>query len=118
MTMRPILATAALAATIATALVLTTPAFARGGGGGPGEGPSGAPSATWSAPSGPASLPPSNPSSARRGGSQMNSAGAPQGFGSPGRRTSAQGASTPPGWSHGQKKGWNGGDKPPGLSKH
>jgi hypothetical protein len=27
-------------------------------------------------------------------------------------------ANTPPGWSHGQKTGWNGGNQPPGMSKH
>ena len=27
----------------------------------------------------------------------------------------AQNGTTPPGWSHGKKTGWNGGDMPPGL---
>ncbi len=38
MTMRPIFATVAIAATIAAALAITTPAFSRGGAGGPGGG--------------------------------------------------------------------------------
>jgi hypothetical protein len=111
--MRPSFTTAALAATIAAALAITIPAFARGGpgGGAPGGGSSAIPPA-------PSVPPPSVPGARRAGGPQMSSAATPRGFSSPGRRTGWQGGSNLPGWSHGQKTGWNGGTKPRGLSKH
>jgi hypothetical protein len=105
MTKRPIFATGTIAAAIAIALALTTPAFARGGG--PGGGAGGGSSVLPPAPPVP---PPSPPGARRGGGPQMRSAAMPRGFGGPGR------PNTPPGWGHGQKSGWNGGARPPGMS--
>jgi hypothetical protein len=41
--------------------------------------------------------------------------GYPPGFSSPGGRVGWGGASTPPGWSHGMKRGWQNRGMPPGL---
>ena len=46
----------------------------------------------------------------------FGSTGNPPGFGH-GNKRGWNGASTPPGWSKGNKHGWNGGTMPPGLSR-
>jgi hypothetical protein len=51
------------------------------------------------------------------GGPFASGSGFPPGF-SQGNRTGWNGGSTPPGWSHGTKKGWGTGTMPPGLSRH
>lgn len=41
--------------------------------------------------------------------------GMPPGF-THGNKHGWNGGSTPPGWSHGKRKGWNGGATPPGFN--
>ena len=51
------------------------------------------------------------------GGPFASGAGFPPGF-THGNRTGWNGSNTPPGWSRGSKKGWGTGTMPPGLSRH
>jgi hypothetical protein len=111
--MRPILATAAVAAAVVSAIAITPPAFARintGGGAhlsGPNSGGPRQPSYTSTrAPN--ANVP---------GAHHLNGAGSAQQFSSSGVREGSHNGSTPPGWTgHGEKRGWDGGKTPPGLS--
>ena len=95
-----IFAAGVVAATIASVLAIAPPAYARSG---PGGGSSGlGHSATRAA------------SANVSGGHHFSSAGSPREFSSSGQR---EGWHTPPGWiGHGEKRGWDGGKMPPGLS--
>ena len=111
--MRPILATAAIAAAVVSAIAITPPAFARSntGGGGQVSGPSsgGLRQPSYSS----TRAPNANVSGAH----YLNRAGSAHQFSSSGGREGWHSGSTPPGWTgHGEKRGWDGGKMPPGLS--
>ena len=111
--MRPILATAAIAAAVVSAIAITPPAFARSntGGGGQVSGPSsgGLRQPSYSS----TRAPNANVSGAH----YLNRAGSAHQFSSSGGREGWHSGSTPPGWTgHGGKRGWEGGKMPPGLS--
>ena len=112
--MRPILATAAIAAAVVSAIAITPPAFARSntGGGGQVSGPSsgGLRQPSYSS----TRAPNANVSGAH----YLNRAGSAHQFSSSGGGQGWHRGDTPPGWTaHGEKRGWDGGKMPPGLSR-
>ena len=111
--MRPILATAAIAAAVVSAIAITPPAFARSntGGGGQVSGPS-------SGGLRPPSYSPTRAANTNFSGAQHpGGEGAARQFSGSGGKEGWHSGSTPPGWAgHGEKRGWDGGKMPPGLS--
>ena len=106
-------ATAAIAAAVVIAMVISPPAFARGDTGGGGQ-VSGSNSAASHQPS---------YSATRAANQNVSGAPHPSGAGSARQLSSSGGREaghrdgTPPGWTgHGEKRGWDGGKMPPGLS--
>jgi hypothetical protein len=110
--MRSIGAIAVIAAAVASALAIAVPAFARSGPGG--GGPAGAPSS--SGPGGPSYNATRPPNANLSGGHRFSPSSSPE-FSGSGRWENSHSGSTPPGWAeHGEKRGWDGGRMPPGLS--
>jgi hypothetical protein len=112
---RPILATAAIAAAIVSAIAITPAAFAGSGTVGPGH-VSGPNSGGSRQPSyGSTRAANANPSGAH----YLSGAGSARQFSGSGGREVWHSGSTPSGWTgHGEKRGWDGGRMPPGLSRH
>ena len=111
--MRPILATAAIAAAIVSVLAITPPVFARTDTGGAGY-----VSGTNSSGSRQPSYSPSRVANVNSSGAHyLSGSGSARQFSSSGGREDWHSGSTPPGWTgHGEKRGWDGGKMPPGLS--
>ena len=111
--MRPIPATAAIAAAIVSVLAITPPAFARSETGGAGH-----VSGTDSSRSLQPSYSPSRATNVNSSGAHnLSGSGSPRQFSSSGGREDWHSGSTPPGWTaHGEKRGWDGVKMPPGLS--
>ena len=98
-----IFVTTVVAATIASAPLITYPAYARSG---PGSGPGGPGYSATQAPYANVS-----------GGYHFGNASSAQQFSSSGAREGWHSGSIPPGWTgHGEKRGWDNGRMPPGLS--
>jgi hypothetical protein len=111
--MRPILATAAIAAAVVSLIVITPPAFAGSntGGGGHVSGPSSG------GPRQPSYSSTRAPNANGSGVHYLNRDGSARQVSSSGGREGWHSGSTPPGWTgHGGKRGWEGGKMPPGLS--
>ena len=111
--MRPILATAAIAAAVVSAIAIVPSAFARsdpaGGGHVSGPNSSGSRQPSYS---------PTRAANANSSGAHyLNGAGPARQFSSSGGSEGWLSGSTPPGWTgHGEKRGWDGGKMPPGFS--
>ena len=110
---RPILATAAIAAVVLSAIAIAPPASARSATGG-GEHLSGPSSGGLRQPS-------SSPTRAANanffGAHHPSGGGSVRQFSGSGGREGWNSVSTPPGWAgQGEKRGWDGGKMPPGLS--
>ena len=111
--MRPILATAAIAAAVVSAIAITPPAFARSNTGSGGH----ASAANSGGPRQPSYSSNRAPNANVSGAHYLNGAGAARQPSNSGGREGWHNGGTPPGWTgHGEKRGWDGGKMPPGLS--
>ena len=107
--MRPILATAAIAAAVVSAIAITPPAFARSNTGSGGH----ASAANSGGPRQPGYTSTGASNANVSGAQHLNRAGSARQVSSSGWHS----GSTPSGWTgHGEKRGWDGGKMPPGLS--
>ena len=113
--MRLILATAAIASAVVSAIVIASPAFARSntGGGGQVSGPN------YGGPRQPRYSSTRAPNANVSGAHYLNGAGSARHPSNFGGREGWHNGGAPPGWTgHGEKRGWDGGTMPPGLSRH
>ena len=111
--MPPILATAAIAAAVVSAIAITPPAFADSNIGSGGH----ASAANSGEPRQPGYTSTRASNANVFGAQHLNGAGSARQFSSSGVREGWHSGSTPPGWTrHGEKWGWDGGKIPPGLS--